>query len=63
MQRLSLALKKRATQDLGIGAQHKAQHEHNQVARLLITNGVVFFMCFIPRQLTNLDSITMYLGY
>ena len=59
--KIIITLKRRATQDLGTRTQHKARREHNQVARLLITNGVVFFLCFTPWQFTNFDSITTYL--
>ena len=53
--RIITTLRRRASVVTGTGqSQH---HEHNQVARLLITNGVVFFICFTPWQFTNLDSI------
>ena len=52
---------RRASHDLGARTQHKAQHERYQVARLLITNGVVFFLCFTTWQFTNLDRIVTYL--
>ena len=56
-----ITLTRRISRDLGARTQHKVQHERYQVARLLITNGVVFFLCFTPWQFTNLDRIVTYL--
>ena len=39
-----ITLKRRSSHDLGT-SEHNVQYEVNQVARLLITNGAVFFLC------------------
>ena len=53
--RIITAMRRRASVDLGTRqSQNKNVH---QVARLLITNGVVFFLCFTPWQFANLDRI------
>ena len=55
--KIIITLKRRASQDLGTKIQHKAQREHNQVAQLLVINGIVFFLCFTPWQFKNFVSI------
>ncbi len=52
--KIILSLRRRASRNMGQG---QAQREHNQVARLLIANGLVFFLCFTPRQCVHMDYI------
>ena len=53
--RIITTVKRRTSFDFGT---KQGQHNKlNQVARLLITNGVVFFLCFTPWQFTNFDRI------
>ena len=41
-------------------SQHNAQRERNHVARLLITNGIVFFLCFTPYMLMTVHNTAAY---
>ena len=53
--RIITTLKRHASFDFGTG--QRQHNKLNQVARLLITNGVIFFLCFTPWQFTNVDRI------
>ena len=53
--KIIVTLKKRASNNLG--TETSWCKVHNQVARLLVMNGVVFFVCFTPWQIANLDRI------
>ena len=53
--RIVITLRRRVSVDLGTG--QSKRHELNQVARLLISNGALFFLCFTPWQLINFDRI------
>ena len=56
--KIIITLKRRALYDNGTGRiPHKAKREQYKVARLLITNGVVYFVCFTPWQLVHRDDI------
>ena len=39
----------------------QVQHVRNQVARTLVINGIVFFICQIPSRIDNLDDVFDYL--
>ena len=49
-----------AAEDPNTAAKTKFQIIRNQVARLLITNGVIFFVCQAPFRLINLQVILLY---
>ena len=51
-----ITLKRRSSHDLGT-SENNFQYEVNQVARLLITNGAVFFLCFTPWQIGHINRI------
>ena len=57
--KIIITLKRRATNNLG--SETSWCKVHNQVANLLVTNGVIFFVCFTPWQIANLDRIFIHL--
>ena len=55
-------LKKSGSVQAGIRIQIEANRVRNQVARTLIINGIVFFVCQIPSRVDNLDDLFDYLN-
>ncbi|XP_022101165.1 somatostatin receptor type 2-like [Acanthaster planci] len=52
--RILEVLSKRSSKNSGINKHHKAVQIRNQVARMLIVNGVVFFLCQTPYRIFSL---------
>ena len=55
--KIILTLKRRASDNLETHTCTNQRKVHNQVARLLVMNGVIFFVCLTPWQIANLDGI------
>ena len=57
--KIIITLQRRASDKMG--TETSQCKVHNQVARLLIMDGAVFFVCFTPWQIANLDRIIKHL--
>ena len=48
--------------ELETHGENRATKTRNTVARMLVTNGIIFFICLFPFSISNIDSISMYYG-